>query len=419
MLRALVKKDITQLLQDRTELLVLFVMPLVLIAILGFSLGSQSGSVEGLDIPIAVVDQGSREESLNDLRLHLADKGISESEQVGILAAAEQFSIADNLVEQLQGGFDGIFVVTLEDLVQEAILSEEYAAVIELPGTYRLELWNNVFFSDETMPANLRLLLNEDRSFEAAVVEQVIETYVSQMQVNTVFAHQYQEHGQPINETMFEPVNLTVENIGLKTVTSFDYYAIGMSVMFVLFVASFIGNYAFVERESHVFQRLLLANLSPSLYVFSKWMSGTFIAFIQLTFLFVSSFFLFDVSWGNGLTFLFISFLLSLTIGAFATMITVLNLNMNEPKASSVFATIIVTILAFLGGSFISLQGIDGVISTLGDWTPNGAAMQSYFLAQQGATITDIFSTIYPLFLISSCFLILSIILFPKRGEAK
>src|SRR5690625_6218935 len=40
-----------------------------------------------------------------------------------------------------------------------------------------------------------------------------------------------------------------------------EYYTIGMAVMNVLFIASTIGSYAYREKRTHVFNRIIVADI--------------------------------------------------------------------------------------------------------------------------------------------------------------
>ena len=46
-----------------------------------------------------------------------------------------------------------------------------------------------------------------------------------------------------------------------------SYYAVGMAVMNVLFMASAISGITFLEKKSHVFDRVILANVSRWVYL--------------------------------------------------------------------------------------------------------------------------------------------------------
>src|SRR5690625_6912958 len=49
-----------------------------------------------------------------------------------------------------------------------------------------------------------------------------------------------------------------------------EYYTIGMAVMNVLFIASTIGSYAYREKRTHVFNRIIVADIPRWKYLDRK-----------------------------------------------------------------------------------------------------------------------------------------------------
>ena len=52
-----------------------------------------------------------------------------------------------------------------------------------------------------------------------------------------------------------------------QPISSFQYYTIGMAVMFVLFVGSTIAGQANLEQKQMVFDRIRLSNRPPLMYL--------------------------------------------------------------------------------------------------------------------------------------------------------
>src|SRR5699024_3975469 len=75
----------------------------------------------------------------------------------------------------------------------------------------------------------------------------------------------------------------TQQTIGGNTVIEAkEYYAIGMVVMNVLFMASSISSFAFVEKERHIFNHIILADVPGRNYIISVFYTETVYAFIQM-----------------------------------------------------------------------------------------------------------------------------------------
>src|SRR5699024_830914 len=81
-----------------------------------------------------------------------------------------------------------------------------------------------------------------------------------------------------------------------KPINAKQYYTIGMAVMNVLYIASAVSSFAFAEKHSQVFNRIILTNVSRWTYFTGIFLSSSMFGFIQLLFIFGFSRFVFGVS---------------------------------------------------------------------------------------------------------------------------
>src|SRR5699024_5193316 len=80
--------------------------------------------------------------------------------------------------------------------------------------------------------------------------------------------------------------------------------------------------------------------------------------------------------------------LYSLTIGSITALLTSLSLYANNVTTVSLFGSL-VTVFAFLGGSFTPVDQFSDSLAQLGNWTPNGAAMTMFIQLVQGFNVTE------------------------------
>ncbi|MGD6834385.1 ABC transporter permease [Sutcliffiella halmapala] len=420
MLLAFIKKDLLHLLRDKKEVLILVAMPFILITILGFALGGVTNQETKLDIAVAVVDQGDVAEDLQLLGEWMTGQNIPEAAQMQIKEAAKQSSLPEILVDKvMKEELTELLSVTKEKSLSETLEKEKYAAVLSFPKNYRYEMWKRQFFdAEEEANREFELFLNEERGLEANVISDLIENFTSQMRLFTALNKDAQMSGQipPDFATFAEEIQgekVTLD--GKEPIGSFDYFAVGMSVMFALYVVSFVAGYAYHEKRTFVYDRILLANAPPWLYGASKWISAVLVVFFQLCVLFGLSALLYKVYWPNVAHFLLITLLFSCVIGSFAVLITALNYRFETERISTMFSGFLVSILAFLGGSFIPWHDVSEVMWKIGSYTPNGAALQGYLQAMQGATLGDLMNPLLTLGVTAVLLLVLAVSLFPKR----
>jgi ABC-2 type transport system permease protein len=290
--------------------------------------------------------------------------------------------------------------------------------VLSFPKNYRYETWKQQFSNTEANSKEFELFLNEERGLEANIVSDLIGNFTEQMRLFTVLNKDAQMTNQmpPDFASFAEEIQgekVTLE--GKDPISSFEYFAVGMSVMFALYVVSFVAGYAFHEKRTFVYDRILLANASSWLYGASKWFAAVLVVFVQLCMLYGLSALVYKVYWPNIVHFLLVTLLFSCVIGSFAVLLTALNYRFETERISTMFSGFLVSVLAFVGGSFIPWQGVSDVMWKIGSYTPNGAALQGYLQILQGESLGNLMDPLVTLGVTSVLLLVLAVSLFPKR----
>ncbi|MBU9712359.1 ABC transporter permease [Evansella tamaricis] len=415
-------KDLLQLYRDRKELVILLLMPLILISILGFSLrGMIEGGDISLNIDVAVVDEGEKEAEKAKFEQLLKEKSVGEGMIQILLSQTEELSIPEKLVEGVfQEGASDIVTVYHESSLEAALQNEEnvYAAVIHFPENYRVKTWENLFL-DGNKPEQVKLYLNEEESFRGNIISAITESFYRELSLSAAIGKRVSSEGgnSLFSEGNYETLSTTKPFADLAPITSFEYYTIGMAVMFVLYVATYSASYAYTEKETHVFDRMLLTEMKTWNYGIGKWLSSSLIAFVQLCVLFGLSSIFYSVHWQNIHAFLLVTITLSISVGALGVFITSLNYKFETRRITDIFSSGIISILAFLGGSFVSVTSFSETLWRIGAWTPNGAALQSYLLILRGGNWESIMPMLGNILILSIFLILLSLWIFPKRRE--
>ena len=178
-----------------------------------------------------------------------------------------------------------------------------------------------------------------------------------------------------------------------EPVSTKSYYGVGMAVMNVLFVASAISGVAFLEKKSHVFDRVILANVSRWVYFFGVFISGAILALLQLLIIFGFSWLVFGVSWPKVTSFMIVTIAMAISVGGISVLLTAINYRLNSEMISNFFSSVLVTLMAFLGGSFFPIGDTSKLIQMLGNVTPNGAGMSAYLAILRGDGLAEISRT--------------------------
>src|SRR5690606_10958448 len=163
------------------------------------------------------------------------------------------------------------------------------------------------------------------------------------------------------------------------SVSSVAFYTLGMAVMFALYVAGSVSSRAYLERLNLTFDSILLSGARPLGYLAGKALAGAIVVFLQLAFLFAAGTLLLGAFREQPASFRLaaaaISAALALCVGALGAFVTSLNFRAGNQALSNVFNSVIVTLLALVGGSFFPIQDASSLLGRIGSWMPNGAAL--------------------------------------------
>lgn len=410
-------KDIVLLLRDRSELMVLLVMPFLLIAILGFSLrGIFSGDLEALEMDIALVAEEDEAQAVAAVQSEIDEMGLPQEASQALKQAAESAGPQTMLLSLLENeNFAEVMTVNEMGRVQARQSLEEGTvdAVITLPEGFTEDSLRNMLFGTSD-GGELELLVADLSSIRADVLQSLLAEFVRTVNFEASITRLAGEE-----EAM--EVSGGIETITARQpITSFQYYTIGMAVMFVLFVGSTIAGQANLEQKQMVFDRIRLSNRPPLLYLGSKALAAATIVFVQLTLLFGLSALLFQTfqadSWAFWSGIALISVVLALAVGSLAALMVAITLRLESDAVPAIFSGGVISLMAFVGGSFMPLDGMPEALRAIGNWTPNGAALSAYFSWLLEPDMSQLSGPLTRIAAVASAFLLMALVLFPRKG---
>ena len=421
---AFLKKDLLVLFRDRTELVVLLAMPFILIAILGFALsGLLSGNSEVLSMEVAVVQEDDEQQGLDRFAEELGKSGMPAQAQSGMMAAAKESSPSSLLQEVLRDeSLSSLVTVNEMDAAtaKRALEEEEVVAILTIPKDFTFNSLQKMILGAGS-GSELQLMISDYAETQSEVFHDILAEFVWSLNFESAIARA--ANGEGIAPEEIQPQLGGVESVSaVEPISSFQYYTIGMAVMFALFVGATISGMAYVEKQQFVFNRILLSNHHPFVYLGGKAISAALVTFLQFCILFFFSSLIFGAFDLTNLSFwpgmLLIAFSLASCVGALAAFLTALTMRFNNDTITTIFAGGVVTVFAFLGGSFTPTEGMPVFVEKLGGWTPNGAALNAFLLWVQNLEISMLWEPLSRILLITIVLLILSLLIFPRKGEA-
>lgn len=277
----------------------------------------------------------------------------------------------------------------------------------------------SLFFptNQESVKPELKLYQNENRELSAEIASDMMKEFQHQYTLQTMLA----QKGIQLDEVALQKAELSISKeviSAVKPVSAMVYYLLGISMMFVLYIASDTGTFAFTEKESNVFVRIMLSGASRFSYLVGTYLSATIIALLQLLIIFGFTRIIYRVVWDDFAGFLAITLCIAIAVGGFAVLVTALNYRFHSQAVSNFFSSVVVTIFALLGGTFVPMKSVSEIIATIGKYTPNGAAMNAYLQVYQGYGLQAVSNQLVTLCCFGIVFFVIGTLLFPKEVKS-
>ncbi|MED4126886.1 ABC transporter permease [Shouchella miscanthi] len=387
------QKELKQLVHDKGALLSTLLLPFVSTMILGFALtNSFSSEVSFEDVSIAVIETSTLEE---DLQIASERFSVHEDE-------LKPLAVPDSLFAYMDGDISVDYYSPDSNVVHE-----DYTAVIEIPSAYRLMLWHEQLVGGwSEQVESFQLYVNQEQRQHAMMVETMMNSYMEQVYAHTELAEN--------DEGIIDFGNVVVQ--GTSPLTSFEYYTYGMGVLYVFFTAGLMANFAFSEKKGKIYGRLVIANVQPANYLLAKFATSCVIVFLQLLVLFGLSMLIFQITITNWLSFMAVAIVLCLAVGSVASLLVAIQFRANTEKVANVFMLLVVSILGFLGGSFFPSSNLSPLLNEIGQFTPNGRALQAFIQAGQGESIAQLSNSLLYLSIFSLVLFVVAWVVFPSKG---
>lgn len=389
-------KDVKNILYDVKSLAILVIMPVVIMSILGFSLkgifSDESGS--GIDtIQIAVVKEY---DAIAEKEAFIED--FSDSSMV---------SIEDDLLEDtnLEKIFFDQFMENedLKEVVQYQLVepeeiaglmeSDEIAAAVYLPEGFVYDGYLN-FLSSGRNEMTIQVVSNPDYSFSSQIVVSIIEGFTENLNIQKARTGALigdliaKGLGSHIGDVMDNMPDMAVENAEVaidyqsanhqESITSFQYYAAAIMSMFLMYAASFGGKAVLSEKREYTLARMAVTGTSIYKVVFSNFVRIAMLCMFQSLFMIVFSGVVLGVHWGSLIGVALGVLLMSLIIGAFGMMLSIITLTRGTYSIANFFEFVIIQLMALVGGSFIPIEVLPEAVGNLSFLSLSGLGLKMY-----------------------------------------
>ncbi len=399
---SMIIKDFKIAISDRTAILLLIVMPIVLMSILGMSLTLSFEDFSSMEkIKIGIV----KEYDLQEEKDELIDIILKNTDSVPEELDFGDFNLEEVFFKDFMGNDE------LEKIIQYEILDREKAtqllrdkeitAMVILPKGFIKDTMINFGTSFRNV-VEIRVIGRSDKNIGTTIVEEVMRGFSDIMNYNIAaknsFTRLYERlqiegdislHIEAISEKINDILKtqrpeLKYEELNNRPpMNSRAYYAFAMTAMFVLFSAGYGGKLLLEEKDMKTYDRMSASGVEQWSIVIGKTATIFLVVLVQsvISFLFSSSFL--RVEWGNTINVLMIFLTSSLAIAGLGILISALVYKSGNYNLENVFTSFIIQVMSILGGNMLPIEVLPGIVRTLSNFVPNGlllkALMKNYY----------------------------------------
>ena len=369
--------SLRRLLRDRRALFFMLVLPVVVIIVVGATVGG-----------------------FNQFHIGLVD--------------TDRGPIAQGFVTDLQHA-SGLHVMRYanEDAMRVAMRRSEISAGVVIPSSFDAKLRAG---RAETLPV-LAEQANQTAQGAQAAIAAAIDRHAGTIQAAQFAASQTRtsfgpalRHAQQLTATT-RRVTVTTHTVDTKSVilpSGFSYSAPTMLVLFVFINALAFGATAIDNRRLGVYERALAAPIHPRTIVLGEVAVAFTITVIQSALIVFIGAVVFGVSWGNPYAAAALVGMWAF-VGAGAGMLS--GTMFRTPQQASSIGPAIGLAFGMLGGCMWPLAIVSTTMRTIGHLTPQAWAVDAWTeLLSRGGTLTDVLRPLAVLAAFAAALLTLAVI---------
>ena len=353
---AIALKDLRQRLRDRSALVLGFIAPVAVAALISVAFGS-AGSFHA-NVAVVDLDGGPVATGFTTF--------VKGPDLAGLLT-----------VKPVTGEADARARVTSGDLSAAWVIPRGFSSAVT---------------SGQSRP--ITILASVDSSVGEQVARSLAESFTAQVGAVGLSVQSAIRAGAPHDSAaklaaeasaLPLPVQTVAQPAGTQSLTGTSYYAPAMGIFFMFFAIGFGARGYFLERTGGTLDRLAVAPIGPGAILAGKSLATFVYGVASLGTVAVITSLVFGARWGPPLVVLALIAAMSLTmVGLTALVIT---LARTERQADG-FASLLTFGLVLLGGNFVFIGGAPPLIRTLALLTPNGWALRAFTDLAGGAAWT-------------------------------
>ncbi|WP_342553003.1 ABC transporter permease [Paenibacillus sp. FSL R7-0652] len=381
--------ELRRILKIRSVVLNLFILPLLLIFILGTALSSAMGTGEG-NIPdvlrVGVIQPSDMSSPMGE-----AFKVFATTPEVSRMMKVQNMPSKDEAVNALKQGKLDFAVIMTSDMMQQWMAGKEVKLQWILGKDSTLNIVGQTLFTRFT----------DELNRQAAIAEVLGPEMIPAASAQTAAESEEQSS-----------IRVSSPGHSDRSYSASQYYAAAMLAMFMLYSGMTTINSLFTERDKKTLARLQAAPVGNGVIFAGKIAGNSLLAFMQAIIIILMTHVLFGVDWGGhpGLIMLLcvLITLASMTLGIIVALVS-----KSAASASTIMQSIII-VMTFISGGFTPIA-ID-FVQRISEFTVNHWALQSFLSMMLGASVREIMHNMLMLGAVCAVLAAVAAVIYRKAG---
>lgn len=342
-------KDLRQRLRDRSALVIAFIAPFVLAAIIGLAFGGDAAF--RATYAVADADRGPVAAGFTDGVL--ASPGLRDLVTVREVDPGEARALVD------RGEVDAAF-----------LLPAGLSASVQ-----------------QGRPATVTVVEAGDNPIAGQVARSLAEAYAAELTATGLaVATALDATGQPPTPAAARrlgdraaagrlPVRLAEGQVGGRTIEAANYFGPSMAIFFLFFTVSFGARSVLAERRQGTMRRLLATAAPPGGVLAGKALAAFVLGTSSVLVMWLATTVVFGADWGDPVA--VVALTVSSVLSAIGITALVVTLAKTDEQADG-YSSLVVFTLALLGGNFVYLAQLPEALQRVSLLTPNGWALRGF-----------------------------------------
>lgn len=384
------KYEVLRMLRMRYVMAIQFVMPLLLIFILGSALSGafkiEDRTIEPVKVDVVQGDSGALKTNI---------EGFLNSPDIGNLIHVSNIHTREEAVTRLRSGDSEFALIIPSDFSSRVMAGKETEWEMILGNNYEQNLTAQMVFRSFLDSVNQRQSIAITTGAEAAV--------------------SMQNQGPSDHVSASADTHVKLGNLSTTSNSQYSamqYYAASMLVMFLLYSGLSTAMTLQGEKDKHTLSRLNAMPIREYTILLGKVLGNAFIAICQAAVIVGITVIFYHVDWGKSYGLL--ALICFFVIVASMSLAVLIALIVKSSKGISTIFQMVVMVMSFLSGGFTPLP--DGFLRQIGDFTLNHWAMQSMYRIMLGSEPSVLGHHLFVLACISGGLLLFSFIVYRKAG---